>query len=285
MIVSLEIRFSRGAFNWTIPDSMNLVCNCTKAMHPFPSICPKPRINCSRNKAEPRQQALFGDICSIVKPANILEIGSWMGASAMAWSIASSKYNPKSMVYCVDTWLGSVEHFLSSCGDSWNIDKLSLDVYGPSFFDDFLWNIWEHGCEEKILPFRAASSSALPFFAREGLTFDLVYVDGAHDAYSVFKDVTWGLKIVSSNGLLCGDDFGWDSVRVGLMLSAITHPSPLSFYVKGNDFVVFDALSSHLRLGLDRLGYKRWMAVDVGKIVSHLAFRSKQLLFRIPQSV
>ena len=231
-------------------------------MYPFPARCPEPRISHSKTGAEPRTQALFRDICSVVKPSSILEIGSWMGSSAIAWARASSEFQPDSAVYCVDTWLGSVEHYLSTCGNSWNIEKLSLSDYGPTFFDDFLWNIWDSGYQDKILPFRASSSSALPFFEKEGLSFDVVYVDGAHNMLSVFSDVKGALKIVSQKGLICGDDFDWLSVRRGLLCSALTHRRPLAFYAKGKDFVVLDASNADYKQSLIQLGYARWRATN-----------------------
>lgn len=97
-----------------------------------------PRIDRARFKAEQRTQPLFKNVASVVHPSSILEIGSWMGSSAVAWIEASSEYNPSSVVYCVDTWLGSVEHYLNQSGSSWGRDKLSIDDYGPNYFDDFL---------------------------------------------------------------------------------------------------------------------------------------------------
>ncbi len=232
-------------------------------MYPFPSACPPPRIRGSKASAKPRSQPLFGDICHLVKPSSILEIGSWMGASAIAWAEAAKELQPDAVVYCVDTWLGSVEHFLSSCGDEWSLDKLSLTDYGPTFFDDFLRNVWDRGLQDRIVPFRAASSSALPFFAQQGLAFDVVYVDGAHDTHSVWTDVAGALKVTSERGLVCGDDFGWSSVRNGLRFLALTHRSPLHFYVRGEDFVVLPGSSVDYGQNLAQLGYGRWRPLAV----------------------
>jgi hypothetical protein len=186
-----------------------------------------------------------------------------MGASAIAWVQAASAVQSNAVVYCVDTWLGSVEHFLSSCGDEWNLDKLSLTDYGPTFFDDFLRNVWDSGFHNRIVPFRAASSSALPFFAQQGLAFDVVYVDGAHDTHSVLTDVAGALKVTSEQGLVCGDDFGWSSVRNGLRLLALTHRSPFHIYVRGEDFVVLTGPRVDYGQSLVRLGYVRWRPLDV----------------------
>ncbi len=232
-------------------------------MYPFPSSCPQPRISHSKTRLKPRSQPLFGDICRLVKPSSILEVGSWMGASAIAWAEAASDVRSDAVVYCVDTWLGSVEHFLSSCGDEWNLDKLSLTDYGPTFFDDFLRNIWDSGFQDRILPFRAASSSALPFFAQQGLAFDVVYVDGAHDSHSVLTDVAGALQVTSEQGLVCGDDFGWSSVRNGLRFLALTHTKTLHIYVRGHDFVVLTGPRVDYGQSLVRLGYARWRPLDV----------------------
>jgi hypothetical protein len=156
-----------------------------------------------------------------------------------------------------------VEHFLSSCGEEWDLEKLSLSDYGPTFFDDFLRNVWDSGLQNRILPFRATSSSALPFFDKQGLRFDVIYVDGAHDTYSVFTDGVGALKITSENGLVCGDDFYWSSVRHGLRLLALTHRKPLHFYVKGSDFVILKGSHDPYGPELAQLGYRRWRALDV----------------------
>jgi predicted O-methyltransferase YrrM len=228
------------------------------SMQTFPAQCPEPRINQARFKAEPREQTLFLDVCKLVQPSTILEVGSWMGSSAIAWARASSEYKPNAVIYCVDTWLGSVEHYLSSCGDNWNIEKLSLSNYGPTFFDDFLRNVWESGYQNRIIPFRADSSSALPFFIKQGLAFDVVYVDGAHDFHSVFRDISEALQLISANGLVCGDDFGWGSVKTALRQVAICHSIPISVYTKNNDFVLLNDTNHDFANTLLHWGYKKW---------------------------
>jgi predicted O-methyltransferase YrrM len=247
-------------------------------MHPFPARCPEPRISESRSKADPRDQALFHDVCSLVKPESILEVGSWMGSSAIAWAHAASDYRPDSVVYCVDTWLGSVEHFLSSCGETWNIEKLSLSEYGPTFFDDFLRNVWDYGLQDKIRPLRAASSSAMPYFAREGLQFDVVYVDGAHDFHSVCQDVSEALKLISPKGLVCGDDFWWGSVKAGLREVAVTHPSPLHIYEKLDDFVILTENSAEYEPILLKAGYSPWGPSPMRRSLKQLFSKSKGFL-------
>ena len=223
----------------------------------FPAQCPPSRIVHERVPVQPRQQSLFDDVCGLIQPASILEIGSWMGASAMAWSQAATAANPGARVYCVDTWLGSVEHYLDTYGE-WGIEKLAIGPYGPTFFDDFLWHVNSHGFADRILPFRADSQSALALFASRGLCFDVIYVDGAHDAYSVFKDVSNALKIVAPGGLICGDDFGWETVQDGLVLVAAIQRISCRIFVKGQDFILLREAPRALEEKLSALGYHRW---------------------------
>ncbi|MCT0229502.1 class I SAM-dependent methyltransferase [Synechococcus sp. CS-1324] len=231
-------------------------------MNIFPGQCPPARILEQRVAPEPRQQSLFADVCSLIRPGSILEIGSWMGASAMAWCEAAIPLNADAKVYCVDTWLGSVEHYLNNEGawadGEWGFKRLAIEPYGPTFFDDFLWNVHANGYADQILPFRADSQSALSLFANQKLHFDVIYVDGAHDTYSVFKDVSNALKIVSPDGLICGDDFGWETVRDGLVLAAVVQRVPFRFLVKGQDFIVLRDRSSSLETEFIGLGYRRW---------------------------
>lgn len=227
-------------------------------MSVFPASCPHPRINKPRIRHEPREQALFGDICELNQPRAILEIGSWMGGSAIAWAQHATKYHGDAKIYCVDTWLGSVEHYLSTCGAEWSIERLSVGEYGPSFFDDFLYNIHANGYAHHILPFRADSSSALPFFASKGMQFDVVYIDGAHDAISVCRDVTNSLAVLSKDGMICGDDFGWLTVRDGLLLARLMHGNKLRVYFKNSDFIVFAEIQPHREEEAIKKGYSRW---------------------------
>lgn len=99
----------------------------------------------------------------------------------------------------------------------------------------------------------------------------MVYVDGAHDTHSVFQDVTGALKIISKNGLICGDDFNWDSVKGGLVLIAIAHRKRLAFYVKENDFVILNTSSSHYGQSLSQFGYVRWKTKEMVKSLLSLS--------------
>lgn len=202
---------------------------------------------------------MFVDVCELVRPSTILEIGSWMGASAIAWVNYGKPHHEGIKVYCVDTWLGSTEHFLDRFGGEWGRCNLLQDEYGPAFFDRFLSNVHCSGNKERIIPFRADSSSALPFFSQQNLKFDVIYIDGAHDIHAVKRDLVLSLDLLTPNGIICGDDFTWSSVRMGLTFASLIRRSDkLRFFHRKGAYVVLRQENLNCSEALEAKGYKRW---------------------------
>lgn len=45
---------------------------------------------------------------------------------------------------------------------------------------------------------------------------DLIYLDASHDTESVYADLCAWYPFVQGHGILCGDDWTWDSVRIAV---------------------------------------------------------------------
>jgi len=54
---------------------------------------------------------VFLPIIERMKPTLAIEVGAWKGASSVVFARAMRHANPNSCLVCVDTWLGSIEHF------------------------------------------------------------------------------------------------------------------------------------------------------------------------------
>lgn len=226
----------------------------------FPKVCPTPGIRVPDELLQnPREKELFSYVCSSIQPSSILEVGSWLGASALGWKKTSIELNQTSQIYCIDTWLGSPEHFLETHGKDWNKNNLLINEKGPQFFEAFLTNIHHWGYSESIHPMRADSQSALRYLAAKKALFDVVYIDGAHDEISVFKDVTQGFRVLKKGGILCGDDFGWPSVRTGLFLALSDNSLPnLKVMSRGGDFVIIPPKNEDLIDFFQSKGFTIW---------------------------
>ena len=102
----------------------------------------------------------------------------------------------------------------------------------PQLFHIFLSNVKQAGLAKKIVPIRMGSEEAA---AALNVQADLIYLDAAHDTESVYKDILLWLPHVKEGGILCGDDWYWDSVKLAVQLAA----DELNFdiYYSGNFYL------------------------------------------------
>ncbi len=93
----------------------------------------------------------------MLKPKLIVEIGTWLGGSAihMGGLLRAAGLND-SCILCVDTWLGSSEHYIYPEARR----TLKLVDGRPTFYADFMQNVVQHGLQDIILPFSITSAGA-----------------------------------------------------------------------------------------------------------------------------
>lgn len=142
--------------------------------------------------AEPNRRRL----AELAATANVfVEVGSWLGESSI---LIAERLPPGGVLYCVDTWVGSAEHYTDPC---WAAEL-------PMLFEQFQSNVVHAGVGDKVRCVRLPSTEA----ARFDVHADVVYLDGAHDFDSVAADIdAWWEK----TKVLCGDDYdpvGWPEV-------------------------------------------------------------------------
>jgi len=149
---------------------------------------------------------IFKHVVETVSPNLIVEVGTWKGKSAiemMRWA------KPTTTIICVDTWLGSLEH--------WMNEDMEL-LYGrPTLYIDFLKNIREAQIEEQVRPLPMPSKQAARFLKWKWdwvPKADLIYIDGSHDEQDVLSDLVEYWPLVQKGGIMFGDDYGeWQTVE------------------------------------------------------------------------
>ena len=114
----------------------------------------------------------------------ILEIGSLEGRSAI-WLCQRFK---NSKVHCVDTWEGSSEN---------------SEVTKTGLYERFIENTSEY--RDQIVMHRGSS---LPELKKMDQEFDIIYIDGSHQAGDVLCDAVQSHLLLKSGGYLIFDDFG-----------------------------------------------------------------------------
>ena len=135
----------------------------------------------------------------------VIEIGSWLGTSTR---FIAEQMPEGGKVYAVDTWLGTQDDWVHMVDP-----RLSL------LYHLFLSNVKHANLTDKIIPIRMKSLEAVRAL---NVKADLIYIDGAHDEESVFQDIVQWSSHLNPGGIMCGDDWQWDSVRRGI-LRAVAH--------------------------------------------------------------
>jgi predicted O-methyltransferase YrrM len=126
----------------------------------------------------------------------VLEVGSWVGDSAEWFAHGASR------VYCVDTWAGPCKN---------------EEEYLSNLYRQFLSNMIHAGVADKVTPIRMASLEAAMSLDVEA---DLIYIDGDHSSQAVYYDILAWDKHLTTDGILCGDDWAWNTVQFGVHQAA-----------------------------------------------------------------
>ena len=133
----------------------------------------------------------------------IVEIGSWYGASAIHMAKIVKEKGLDCHIYCVDTWLGSFEHWtmtqLRKC--------LMLKNGYPQFFYQFLYNVKACGVSDIITPVPNTVSMAAALLKVRSIRPQLVYLDGSHEERDVYNDLENYVPLLDAKGVIFGDDW------------------------------------------------------------------------------
>lgn len=159
------------------------------------------------------------------QPELMVEVGSWLGRSALEASkfYATQLQWRNFTLICVDTWLGSTEH--------WTKDETSRGlprVHGfPVLYEQFMSNVALSGLQDLILPLPQTSVNGARILDFHQLRFDWVYIDASHETMDVLLDMSLYWPLVKPGGVMFGDDWHWYSVRNAVLDFCDLHRLPL----------------------------------------------------------
>lgn len=147
---------------------------------------------------------IYAYIISQIKPKIIIEVGSYIGYSAIKMADACKANNLKDVsIICIDPWLDA----------SLRSDH-EARVFGyPSVFYTFLNNVKTYNHDDIIIPLSMPALTGYRYLRDAGIKADLIYIDGSHDYDDVYLDVSRYLTLLNPGGLLFGDDWTYEGVR------------------------------------------------------------------------
>lgn len=145
-----------------------------------------------------------------VKPRRILEIGSYEGRSACFFIEQCAAEAPLEL-HCIDSWEGGIEHQKGAIAEA-----VMSDVE-RRFDANTLFAASQVPHEVKLVKHKTLSHPALAKLIASGekSSFDLIYIDGSHQAPDVLADAVLAFPLLRVGGLMAFDDYLWHIEPLG----------------------------------------------------------------------
>lgn len=134
----------------------------------------------------------------------IVEVGSWLGGSSLIMSRElKRKNNIHTDIICIDTWDGSLVHWLDP-----NFRKVMKMKNGrPTLYEQFVKNVLYNKVEDYIIPFSVSSNDGAKYLVAKGIKSDIVFIDASHEEEDVYNDIIHHWQHLRSGGIMFGDDY------------------------------------------------------------------------------
>jgi predicted O-methyltransferase YrrM len=144
----------------------------------------------------------FGAILEAIRPARILEIGSFEGRSTVFIATESLKWNRVELT-SIDSWSGGQEH----SGIDFSTVEKNFDSNIAILKSDN--NSFEH------IKIKGRTKDELPKLIVDKRRYDMIYVDGSHEPKDVLYDLCLAYELLKHGGVMIADDYKWSPALPG----------------------------------------------------------------------
>jgi len=147
---------------------------------------------------------MFKKVIDRLKPKLIVEVGSFVGESAIFMADHLRKRGGDSAILCIDTWMGGIDHWEKRRGD------IKFWFGRPSLYYQFIGNVMNRGVHDIVLPLSLDSINGARLLKLLKIVPDLVYVDASHEKGDAIRDYEayWDL-LPRGGGMLVDDLTNW----------------------------------------------------------------------------
>jgi hypothetical protein len=146
-----------------------------------------------------------------VRPVITVEIGVWKGASTLHMA-ECLKQAESGAVIAVDTWLGSVEHWVLPE----YFAEMSFFAGYPAMYHKFIGNVLRAGLADYVVPLPLDSINAAHLLQHTAIIPGMIHLDAGHSYDGVLSDLRSWWPLLAPGGLLIGDDYHADGSFEGV---------------------------------------------------------------------
>lgn len=147
------------------------------------------------------EKTVFRRLMEEVRPRVMIELGSFLGASATHMGSIARELGLKTDIFCFDDFRGW-PGFRS--GDLSDIKQQHGNVM---LMNQFMQNVVYRNVTEHILPVPFGTVASLSSFCKWGIYADLIEVDASHDFHSAWADINIAFQLLRPGGVMFGHDY------------------------------------------------------------------------------
>ena len=154
-------------------------------------------------------------------PASIIEVGTFLGGSALHMASLCKAKNLDAAIICVDTWSGGFDHWTKAR------ERLHYHFGRPALYYEFISNVIKYGHQDMIIPLCLDSANAARYLAHHGITARMLYIDASHEQGDVIRDYEAYWSLLAPGGAFSVDDLtNWFP---GVLADWVTSPAPMTW--------------------------------------------------------
>ncbi|XP_051145148.1 uncharacterized protein LOC127261044 [Andrographis paniculata] len=168
------------------------------------------------NKGWGSRAAVFERLIGEVRPKTIIEVGTFLGASATHMAALAP---PETQIVCIDDFRGWPGYV-----DEENRRRVGMVNGDSMLLYQFMSNVARANATDRIVFLPFSTGTALGGLCEWGVYGDLVEIDAAHDFHSAWVDINNAYKVLRKpGGVMFGHDYVWPGVRTAVHIFARLH--------------------------------------------------------------
>lgn len=187
------------------PDSirqtiLRRIFNGTSPYLGFPQPQIKPLLRQKRIRGWGSTGPVFKNLIHKLRPTTIIEIGTFLGASAIHMAELTRELGLQTQILCIDDfrgWPGLSSQFR----DIKMVNGNSMLLY------QFMQNVVEVNATEAVIFLPFSTGATLEKLCEWGVFGDMIEVDAGHDFHSAWSDINRAYKLLRPGGVMFGHDY------------------------------------------------------------------------------